>query len=472
MYQSKLVILLKSLTKVEINHFNDFVDASFFNKNPKINKLLQLLIPYYPKFLSPQVNRKNIYHQIFNDSPIKEQKLRYLSTDLTNLLEQFLVLKELEKRPFDKCTYLLDALGARDIRQFDKQVLQKEKILLDQSPYQNSIFYQQAYRYQLALYNHNPDKRALSVEDNISAIIRNLDISYIIKKLQYSAELINHTNLMAGEFEPLLLNEILAYLDKHEHDNVPEISIYNQILKTLLFSENETYYKQLKEKLNLQTGQLPPPVINDMYVYARNYCIKKINLGQTIYLKELFELYQTLIDRRIIFKNDILSQWDYKNIVAVGLRLKAFDWVYDFIKSYKQKLPREAVENAYNYNLALYHFHTGQYKKTLDLLNNVLFTDVYYHLDSKSLLMKTYYAMEESDPLYSLIEAFYVYLRRNRSISKYQLKSYSNFLHYAKRLLKYRYRRKEFLEKLKPEIENKEAVANKTWLLARIDELI
>jgi len=86
--------------------------------------------------------------------------------------------------------------------------------------------------------------------------------------------------------------------------------------------------------------------------------------------------------------------------------------------------------------------------------------------------MKTYYEMEESDPLYSLIEAFYAYLRRNKSISKYQMKSYSNFLHYAKRLLKYRYRRKEFVEKLKPEIELKEAVANKTWLLAKINELL
>lgn len=472
MHQSKLIVLLKSLSKVELNHFIEFTASPFFNKNSKVNQLLQLLVKAYPRFSPEQTDRKKVYQSLFNDKNIHEQKLRYLSSDLTSLLENFLAYSTFEKDTFSKQHFLLDAYRSRNISQFDKQLLQKEKKLFEDNPYQNGRHYRQSFLYQLDVYNHNPDKREISVEDNLREIIRDLDIYYIINKLQYSAELINHTNLMAGEFEPLLLKEILTYLESHDHDNVPEISIYYQILKTLLDSEDETHYTRLKEKLLLQINQLSASVINDMYVYARNYCVKKINLGRADYLEELFELYKTLIEKKIIFRKGYLSQWDYKNIVATGLRLKAFDWVKNFVIDYQKTLIPQDRKNAFTYNLALYHFHIKQYDKTLNLLKDVLFTDVYYHLDSKSLLMKTYYEMEESDPLYSLIEAFYAYLRRNKSISKYQMKSYSNFLHYAKRLLKYRYRRKEFVEKLKPEIELKEAVANKTWLLAKINELL
>jgi len=152
---------------------------------------------------------------------------------------------------------------------------------------------------------------------------------------------------MAGEFEPLLLKEILTYLESHDHDNVPEISIYYQILKTLLDSEDETHYTRLKEKLLLQINQLSASVINDMYVYARNYCVKKINLGRADYLEELFELYKTLIEKKIIFRKGYLSQWDYKNIVATGLRLKAFDWVKNFVIDYQKTLIPQDRKNAF-----------------------------------------------------------------------------------------------------------------------------
>jgi len=127
MHQSKLIVLLKSLSKVELNHFIEFTASPFFNKNSKVNQLLQLLVKAYPRFSPEQTDRKKVYQSLFNDKNIHEQKLRYLSSDLTSLLENFLAYSTFEKDTFSKQHFLLDAYRSRNISQFDKQLLQKEK---------------------------------------------------------------------------------------------------------------------------------------------------------------------------------------------------------------------------------------------------------------------------------------------------------------------------------------------------------
>ena len=52
------------------------------------------------------------------------------------------------------------------------------------------------------------------------------------------------------------------------------------------------------------------------------------------------------------------------------------------------------------------------------MLLKVEFNDVYYHLDSKSLLMKVYFELDEYDAFSSLVDAFKIYLRRNQTISE------------------------------------------------------
>lgn len=95
-----------------------------------------------------------------------------------------------------------------------------------------------------------------------------------------------------------------------------------------------------------------------------------------------------------------MSQWDYKNIVYLGLRLEEYSWVKNFIIKYNEELDPKTRKNAMSYNMAYYHFFLNNYDETLTLLRSVEFSDVYYHLDSKSLLMKTYYELEETEPFF------------------------------------------------------------------------
>ena len=49
------------------------------------------------------------------------------------------------------------------------------------------------------------------------------------------------------------------------------------------------------------------------------------------------------------------------------------------------------------------------------------------------MLMKIYFEMGESDPLFSHFDAFKTYLRRNKVISKYQHTVHANFIKFTKK---------------------------------------
>ena len=105
-----------------------------------------------------------------------------------------------------------------------------------------------------------------------------------------------------------------------------------------------------------------------------------------------------------------LLPWDYKNMVAAGLRCEAYAWVAEFLQVYNEKLPAGFRENALHYNLAKLAFAKQNYKKVLENLQNVEYEDVFYALDSRWTLIKTYYHLDEYDATEAQIDTFRIFL--------------------------------------------------------------
>ena len=208
-----------------------------------------------------------------------------------------------------------------------------------------------------------------------------------------------------------------------------------------------------------------------MYVYAKNYCIRKINHGDVEYIRELFDLYKVMLKDRIIFKENYLSQFDYKNIVYLGLRISEFDWVKNFISKYNEHLDPAIRQNAYTFNMAYYHFFQNNYDEVLTLLRSVEFTDFYYHLDSKSLLLKTYFELEETEALFSLIEAFKVYIKRNNLIPAYQKTGYINMIKLSSKLYKWKLNPKNNIQDIVDEFNNTKPVVDVLWMRKKLETL-
>ena len=207
-------------------------------------------------------------------------------------------------------------------------------------------------------------------------------------------------------------------------------------------------------------------------MYAINYTIRKINQGQKKYLNDLLSLYEDTLQNEIIMDGGVLSPWSYKNIVSVALRVNRYDWVETFIHDYKDRMASRFRENAFNYNFANLSFHRKEFDKALVSLTQVEFSDIYYNLDSKLLMLKVFYELDETEALLSHIHAFKIYLRRTQLISSYMQEVYWNLAEYTRQLTKFSTQSKERLLKLKEEVQSVKKVADLNWLLEKIEETI
>lgn len=117
------------------------------------------------------------------------------------------------------------------------------------------------------------------------------------------------------------------------------------------------------------------------------------------------------------------------------------------------------------------------YKGAIRLLQNVVFTDVFYHLGAKLMLLKMYYETEQTEPFYSLIDAFNIYLYRNKGISIYQRKSYLNLIRFTKKLFDLKInppvsqKFKERIVAIEKRIKSNQNIVSLVWLNERMGEL-
>jgi len=471
MNKTKLIQILQTLSNKELKSFGKFASSSFFNVNQQVIHLFNILKPFHSEYNEKEISKKIVFEKLFNGINFDEPKLRYVMTDLTKLLEDFLSYQEYNKQPIGKKHFLLKTLNDRNLDKYFKQHLEEAYKIQQNNPHRDVPYYYNEVILNEEAYAYTSLKDNRAIDSSLQNLVDNIDIHYLSRKLKYACEMINRQNVLSVNYDLKFLEKTVEFLKQYSYEDVPSIAIYFQILLTLQERDNESHYKKLKKLLGLHINKFPKQELRGIYAFAQNYCIRKINTGDTDYLKELFENYKILLEKEIIFEGRYLAQFDFKNIVTVALRLGEFNWVEAFIHKYSANLHLEFKKNAINYNLANLYYATKDYSKALKLLLSVEFTDVYYHLDSKALLLKTYYELEEIEPLLSLIDTFKVYLSRNKMISPYQQTIYNNLIKFVKKLTKIKYGSKKPVQEVKSEIESVKQIADLTWLKTKVAEL-
>ena len=106
------------------------------------------------------------------------------------------------------------------------------------------------------------------------------------------------------------------------------------------------------------------------------------------------------------------------------------------------------------------------------LLRFVEYDDITYNLNSKAILLQTYYETDEIESLYSLFESFRVYLNRSKSIPEGKKSDYKNLIKFTKKLTRIQPGDEKALHKLKDEIKETKRLASRKWLEEKIEELV
>ena len=232
-----------------------------------------------------------------------------------------------------------------------------------------------------------------------------------------------------------------------------------------------SFFETLQATLEENHHDLPTDHLKALQAFCRNYCIVQYNKGRKIFLQKLFQLYQQHLEQGYLYHDGGLLPSTVRNIVVFGLRCSAYDWVRDFLKKYRHRIvATNEAEEIYQFNWAAYLFAIGEYEKALDSLAG-RYEDSYYQLAARRMELKIYYELN-LPILDSKINAFKVYIYRvsQKNLPPVPREGNNNFIDILRQICHSKtLNNPDRVRKLIGKVEAKKSVAEKNWLIEKLE---
>lgn len=467
-YKSKVAGIIRGLIPAELPLFRTWLNKDSVN-DMRLLRLFDFYSQHIRKADLTEITKSDAWKSVNGKEKYNDMKFRYLNADLVTRLEEFLIYRRTNEQSRLKDEILSAELGSRGaVKAWNTHYRNFASHTLSE-PVHDADYFSHAWSMEYSRLSLMATGKIEGDAEAITKAAGYLDRFYLIRKLQLCCEMFNVQNVFAQEYQFFLLDEILQHIGNRSYEDTPVIIIYYRILMTLRDSENEEHYHALRELLHMHEHEISLSELRDMYKYVLNYCIKKINLGNISWQGELFDIYKTTVGNRVLMSEGFLSHRDFKNIVTIALRQNQINWAGEFIDRYTSEVPAEERENAKLYNTANLLFHKRDYSGAIRLLQRVDFLDIFYDLDARSILLKTWFELDEQDSFDYHATAFRKFLKRNKSVSDYQRTIYENLITYASRLM-HAGTSAAAVKRLSKEISEKKNAADLRWLLAKIEE--
>ncbi len=459
MKNSKLIELLKTFDANEWRQFEDFVASPYFNSNENLVELCNFLTRYAPDFTSKGLTKEKAHEALFPGTPFDARQMGYLMNYMIQLAEEFIAIQYYRQQALQMNANVLAEYSRRELEKhynflYRKTVDELEAAKPDVARYQM--------RYQLAevASQHFIRQRVRSFDPTLQNAVNALDELYFLQKLKYSIEMLNRQAIISTNYELAFIDEVQNYLSALG-ELPPLIGIYLHIYLSLANDSGEDFRK-LIQLIEAHSEHIERAEKRGIYLYAINFCARKIRQGKDEYVSIVLNLYLRGIRDKSLFEEEYLSHWTYTNVVKLFLRQKEFEEAETFIKTYSDNLSPQSREDALHFNLAELYYQKEEYGEVLSHLSQLNFSDLFYHMGSRTVLIKTYYESDEIESLLSLLASFSNFLRRNKKIAPGLKKTYLNFCNLLFNALKNNPKKRE---RIREEIQNTQPLAERSWLM-------
>lgn len=471
MQKSKFVRLLSSLSQKELRLFQKFLHSPFFNYSEAVQQLFNYLRKYHPDFHAARLDRQVVFQKIFPAQPYNERKLRNLLHECTTLAETFLVNLHLRQTPQLHKQLLVQAYGRRDLYPYFVKHTEELIAEINQQPQRDIGSFRDLLLLHEQYYFHPATDKLRAGGDALQAMLQALDLSFMSNKLRLANEVAARGKVVQQELPMRFVPEVMARIDDEALSH-PLLSTY-ALLYQLNEQGEEAIFQALKEQLLTQNHQLRFDDQQVMLLQLLNFAIRRGNTGAAVFLKEAFALYQWGLRQELLQENGKITDTTFTNIAVLGCKINALEQVADFIEESADLLEPHIREAAVTLSLAYLYYHQQAYEKVDTLIGNYTFESVLYQFRARPILIRALFELFRQDNtyydlLFSRMEAFEKYLRRNRTLSEEQRAPYLSFIKFLRKLSRLivqgRLRAKE-QEKLSQRIRDHQTVSNKTWLL-------
>jgi hypothetical protein len=466
MKQSSLVKNIAALAAKDRKQFAKWLASPLFNQREDLLRLFQYIHHYIEK--KPELLfKEQVWPVIYPQAPYQEAKMNLVMSLLLQQLRDFLAWRAWQEDQPVRQLYLCKALRRAGLDQEFERAWQDAQAALLESPYRDEQFYQLSHQ----LFNEKFDHLSLNnrvVEVPFEQMAEHRQVAYQLGqlRLQCSTAVFQNVSRQATSdttekpLEPDIQNPALP--------SEPGIRLYRCLLAAQRDPQNETAFFEAKALIHEHWHLFREAERREQYLIALNFCIRKINSGQSQFMAQAFELYQSGLENKALFENGILSQFTYKNATTAGIMAGQSAWVRQFLEDYKPFLHPRERHHAYVYNLAVYYFRLRDYEQAMTLLRDTnLGDDSLTNLDARSMLVRIYYERGYMEALESLLDSFGAYLRRRTDIG-YHKANFENLIRFVRQMLRKFPLTAEVKARIRDEAMATQQLAERGWLMQQL----
>lgn len=465
MENTRLLKLLRTLSKQELQSLKKFVRTPFFNQRSEVPALLDWLMTAI-KNGRPVSDKAAAYRHVFGKTMYDDHRIRMAMSFLYQLTGQFLTIQAFLNNPVPYRRQMSAVFRERHLPEQAEKVCEEAGGLQEQIPLRNADFLEE--KYQIMLENHRFQVEMQQVDQKaLQELSNQLDYAFLARKFWQACVMLSHRNVSNATYDFGLLDAALTHAEQSGALQLPAIAIYYHCCKILMQPSESLHFQQFRTLLTDCAGQFSDTELRDFYVLAINYCIRQYNAGNQAYLSQQFELYKEGLERRYFLSEGAISRYTYQNAATIGLVLHELEWVEQLIHEYRPLLKEEHREGLFSFNMARLEYYRRNLGKALQLLQKAEYKDLLLNLAAKILQLKIFYELQEFDLLASHLQAIRTFIRRKKLMG-YHRENYLNTVYFTQKLLEANPFDKSVRVDLRREIEETKAVAEKEWLLEQL----
>ena len=468
---SKIIYAITKLSRSERARFQRYIDSPYFNTDPNLAQLYTLIADALDDSAGDDLDKRKLWEQVRPDLAYNDARFRKYASDLLKHLEGFLYQEYTRQDKGHEYIFILDALHERRMQKLYNSAVRSGRDLIARRPQRDSAYFQRLYAMEKRFYDLSDEKAHRGVAAPTTDIVDALDIFYVIEKLRLFCSMHVRSFYVKSEYDFRLIKEILDLLERNDMLDIPAVEIYYRMSLTYERPDDVANYERLKQLVVSNHAIFGADELHEIYQGLLNYNARGINRGTPGATEELVDLCDIIYRAQVFNAQGELSPWVFRNGIVCALRIERFDWVEHTLTHYSQFLPEGLRQNAINFNYAQLHFYRKDYGKVLEYLQEVAYDDPAYLLNSRGLLVAVYYELGQLEPLFSTINAFRTFLKRQPEMSERVKAGYRAFLKVTQRLANTQRGDATRIRWVERFLADNPTTVSRQWLETKLDDL-
>lgn len=493
MKELKLITVLKTFSKDEIKEFEKFIISPFHNKGRNFKPLFGYLKKLHPDYPPAKLSAEKIFTKLYAGKTFDRVKssltIRVLFSQLTQLAEDFMLIRELHK---DENTLVRNNLKFKVNFKNKSLNIFAEKPLLDNlnlledhiETFSESNLHVLTNENLVQLKVKNADYEAVldlreqnilySLNSAFDQIYFTVASNLVLKqRINRGLNGINYYKHLLNNIDPGLI-ENHVYEDKKGTKNIIIFNYYvsrfilnNDFEDVKLIDKIIDFYKEIFPALSFENK-------HSLFVRLSNILILGSHINTELFGYKLHLLSEFILNNKCYKEKEgeMMSGISYMNMFVNKEYFLNAEEIKKFIAEnikYVDKRDRE-----YNEKISeiCYCIKSGKYEDGLKMLSRVNTNETLYKIIIYRYKLMLLYEMKMFEELISNIDSFEHFLRNNRLLNDFMMNMYLTFCKALKLFIKINLNPEEGItNELETSVENCKNKVFYRWVKEKYDEL-